>query len=127
LQTGKPLPLILERVLQAGLLPTAVAVRVERLALDLEEGQPLADSLVKHGLATRSMQGLIASAETARNLPWALEELGDALVRRSARLSYRIVMVLFPLSILAVSCLIGFVAVSLFDPLVALIEGLHEK
>jgi len=88
LESGKPLPDILDRVVESGLLPGALVTRVDRLASDLYEGQPLAESLAKHGLVTRPMQGLIASAQKAQNLPWALQELGDSLLRRSARLSY---------------------------------------
>jgi type II secretory pathway component PulF len=124
LETGRPLPEILDWVLHSELLPSAIATRAARLATDLEEGVPLAESLTRHGLATEPMQGLIASAQKAQNLPWALEELGDSLMRRSARTSYRIVMVLFPLSIFACACLVGFVAVAMFQPLVTLIEGM---
>jgi type II secretory pathway component PulF len=125
LETGKPLPEILDNVHESGLLAKAVDIRAERLAADLSEGRPLAESLARHGLATRSLLGLIGAAERAQNLPWALQELGATLVRRSARLSYRISMVVFPLTIFACACLIGFVAVAMFSPLVKIMEGMH--
>jgi type II secretory pathway component PulF len=124
LETGKPLPDILDRVLESGLLPNALTERVNRLASDVDEGVPLAESLVKHGLATRPMQGLITSAEKAQNLPWALQELGDSLTRRSARVSYRVVMVVFPLMIFALAVLVGIVAVAIFSPLAELLDGM---
>jgi type IV pilus assembly protein PilC len=125
LQTGKPVPDILERVIDSRLLPSVVARRAEELALDLSQGEPLGPSLARRGLATAPMQALIGAAERAHNLPWALEELGDTLLRRSARLSHRLVMAAFPLAVFACACLIAFVAVAMFLPLVALMEGLR--
>jgi general secretion pathway protein F len=126
LQTGRPLPQILGAVLESGLLPTAVANRVDRLLEDLRNGQPLADSLVANGLATRHMHGLITTAEKANNLSWALEQMGDSLCRRSARNAYRFAMVVFPLCILACAALIGVVAVAMFSPLTEMLDKLSE-
>ena len=105
LETDKPLPDILDRVLESGLLPGASSPgpRQSPGGGRFVDGVPLAESLVKHGLATKPMQGLIVSAEKARNLPWALQEMGDSLIRRSARVSYRVVMVLFPLMVFALA------------------------
>jgi type II secretory pathway component PulF len=106
------------------LLPTAIANRVEYLVQELQQGQPLAESLVRNGLAGQSMQGLITTAQKANNLPWALEELGDSLSRRSARMSYRIAMVMFPLCIFACAILVGLVAVAIFSPLIDLLDNM---
>ena len=100
-------------------------VRSNRLAADVTRGLPLADSLAARGLLTSSLFGLIAAAERARNLPWALRELGDALVRRSARLSYRLTMVLFPLAIFACASLVALFALAMFTPLTGLMKGLY--
>jgi type IV pilus assembly protein PilC len=125
LETGKPLPEILDRVIESELLPKEVERRADRLAGDLLEGQPLASSLARQGLVTEPMRGLVVAAEQAHNLPWALQELGDTLARRSARIAYRIQMVLFPLAIFACACLVAFVAVAMFMPLIALMDSLH--
>lgn len=125
LETGKPLPEILAAVTASGLLPNAVAGRAWRLARDLDQGQPLAESLTRNGLAGESMQGFIVTAEKAQNLPWALAALGESLTRRSAQFSYRLAAVLFPLSIFACALLVAFVCVAMFTPLVSLIEGIH--
>ena len=126
LETEKPLPMILDRVLEAGTLPSVMAKRVDRLAVDLEQGVSLEESLAKHRLLPGSARGLVAAAEKAKNLPWAIREIGDALTRRCARLSHRWTMVLFPLTIFGIACVIGLVAVSMFSPLVALIEGVSR-
>ena len=63
-------------------------------------------------------------AQKTNKLPWALQELGDTLIRRGARYSYRVVAVAFPMMILACAAMIGFIAVSLFLPLIELLGGL---
>ncbi len=126
LETGKPLPEILDGVLYSGLLPSVIATRVDKLAADLYEGRALSESLAYHGLATAPMHALIAAAERANNLAWALEQIGDSSIRRCARLSYRLAMVIFPLAIIACSAVVGFVAVSMFTPLIAILNGLGQ-
>ncbi|MCI0462554.1 MAG: type II secretion system F family protein [Gemmataceae bacterium] len=125
LQTGKPVPEVLDSLLEARLFPRVVEKRVELLQADLEQGQPLVPSLARHGLITESLRGLLVAAEKAHNLPWALEELGDTLSQRAIRGIHRLTMVLFPLTIFACACLVALVALSLFSPLVAMIEGMH--
>lgn len=127
LETGKPLPEILERLDTAGLLPRAVRQRARKLTVDLTQGAPLAASLVRHGLATGSMRPLIESAERAQNLPWALQELGDTLSRHSARLGHRTAMVLFPITIFLCACLVAALAVALFSPLITMLDSLHGR
>jgi type II secretory pathway component PulF len=124
MDSGKPLPEILAGINESGLLPKAIAVRSQRLAADISRGEPLAESLTKHGLSTASLGSLIAAAERARNLPWALRELGETLIRRSARLSHRLAMILFPLAIFACASLVGLFAVAMFSPLTALLRGM---
>jgi type II secretory pathway component PulF len=124
LETGKPLREILESMVESKLLPGVVQTRVKGLLADLTQGQPLAESLVRHELASTPAQGLIAAAEKANHLAWALQELGDTLVRRSARFSYRAAAVAFPLLIFGCASLVGLVAVSMFMPLTGLLKGL---
>ncbi|HYT91608.1 MAG TPA: type II secretion system F family protein [Gemmataceae bacterium] len=125
LETGKPLPEILEHLSESRLLPRVVAGRVAGLAEDVQQGQSLVESLARHGLATKSVCGLILAAEKTQNLPRVLQELGETLMQRCARRAYRLAMVGFPVFIFACACLIGFVAVAMFSPLVALIRGVH--
>jgi general secretion pathway protein F len=122
LESGKPLPMILDCVLASGLLPRVLETRVEGLAAQVEEGGPLLDGLTKQGLVTRAMCPLILAAEKAHNLPWALQQLGETLGQRCARATYRLTMLVFPLAIFGCACLIGFVAVSMFMPLIQMLE-----
>ncbi len=125
LETGKPLPAIVDSVVDAGVLPYAMHWRVVMLADDLREGIPLADALARRGLATSTTRALIVSAENARNLPWALQELGDSMLRRSTRLTERLLAVGFPLAIFVCALLIGFVAYALFEPLTTILDKMH--
>ena len=124
LKTGLPLPEILGCVTESGLLPSAVQSRARNLMLDLNQGEPLGQSLVRNGLATESMLGLILTAEKANNLPWALEELGDSMTRSCTRTTHRLTMVVFPLAVFGCAVLVGLVSVSMFDPLIAILDGL---
>jgi type II secretory pathway component PulF len=127
LEPGKPLPEVLDHVIASGLLPSAVAVRARRLAMDVQQGRPLADSLARRGLATQPLRGLIAAAERARNLPWALQEIGDALMRRGSRLANRLAQLLFPLAVFGCACSIAVAAVAMFQPLITVMDSLHGK
>jgi type II secretory pathway component PulF len=125
LEDGKPLPHVLQRVTRSGLLPPVLENRVQHLETQLRQGHGLSESLVANGLLAKSMSDLLVSAEKVRNLPWALQELGDVLLRRSARWTYRLSMVVFPLSVAGCACLIGLAAAATFYPLAAIMEKLH--
>ena len=75
MQSGRPLPEVLDHVTAAFLLPNAINGRAQLLAADIADGQPLADSLARNGLITKAMKGLIASAAKVQNLPWASRSL----------------------------------------------------
>lgn len=122
LETRMPLPRVLDCAIHSGLLPRAILERVDLLAADIEEGQPLPESLVREGLLPRSLQGLAETAQKANNLPWALQQLGDTLVRRAYQLTHRMLMIAFPLLVVAISLLVGAVAIAMFEPLVHMID-----
>jgi type II secretory pathway component PulF len=67
---------------------------------------------------------LLKAAERATNLPWAFRQIAR---RREKRAIYRLsaaLQVAYPLVILFLGCLVGFFVISLFIPLVRLIQGL---
>ena len=83
LEAGKTVPEALVVLADSGALPQAVTGRLEAVRSRVEQGEPLADSLCAAGLLTRPMAPLVAAAERARNLPWALTELGNVLAGRA--------------------------------------------
>lgn len=123
LETGQTLPEAM--TLMAGLpLGSMVLHRLKAAQYRIEHGEPLADSLLDAGLLTMSMIPLVHAAERAGNLPWALAELADTLYNRTLRVIQRIMQALFPLSVVAVGLLVGYVVVALFIPLVKLVTEL---
>jgi type II secretory pathway component PulF len=126
LEARTPLPAALELLNDRELLPRVLCERIGRLSKDVELGQSLAESMRRHGLLPAAMAPLVHSAERARNLPWALTELGEHLARRLARLVHRWSLILFPITVLLVACVVGFVASAMFLPLVHIIEGVAQ-
>jgi type II secretory pathway component PulF len=66
----------------------------------------------------------LKTAERAGNLPWILRQIA---VRREKRAVYRLasaLQVMYPVVILLLGSFVGFFVISLFIPLVKLIEGL---
>jgi type IV pilus assembly protein PilC len=78
-----------------------------------------------HAEIVNSPEGsLLKAAERAANLPWAFRQIAR---RREKNAIYRLsaaLQVIYPLVILVLGCLVGFFVISLFVPLVRLIQGL---
>lgn len=121
LGAGRPLPQALGLLTDSGYFRGPARRRLARACRRLEEGEPLADTLRRAGLLPRSMVGLVQAAERAHNLPWALGELGELRARRAVRISERVSLAVFPITVLAVGVLVGFVAFGMFLPLLELL------
>jgi type IV pilus assembly protein PilC len=103
------------RLLRRQLAPAAAAVTA---------GGDWRDSLGSARFVSPAEQSLLKSAEAAGNLPWALRTVA---ARQEKRTVYRLaaaVQVLYPLLILLLGGMVAFFVVSLFVPLVKLVEGL---
>jgi type II secretory pathway component PulF len=82
--------------------------------------------LVGARFITRVEQSLLHTAERAGNLPWALREIAR---RRDKWTAYRLMATLqvaYPAAILLIGTMVAFYAISLFIPIVRLIEGLSK-
>ncbi len=122
-QAREPLAEVLRRV--SIVFPSAPirdqlrpAVSAVRAGVDWREA--LHDAKV----ITSPERALLNSAERAGNLPWALRQIA---LRREKRAVYRLVaavQVLFPIAILVFGGFVAFFVVSLFIPLVKLINAL---
>lgn len=89
----------------------------------INNGEPWFESLRRQGLITATDAGVFRSAQQVGNLEWALNEMAESTLRR---IVYRLVFwlnVLFPLVLLAIGALVGFIVIGLFEPLVRLIES----
>jgi len=119
LQAGKPAPAALELLAGADAFTGSVWRRLNASRSAVEQGTPLPDALFGTGLLSRSMVPLVRAAERARSLPWALGELGEAASKRTVQLMRRISQTVFPIVVVAMGLLIGFIVVALFMPMVA--------
>jgi len=101
--------------------------RLDLVKASVEQGQPLADELAYQGLMPKSMVPLVHAAERARNLPWALEEAGDSLVRGATRLVQRVSAVLGPLAVAMMGVFVALIALVVFIPLVTILTELIPR
>lgn len=98
--------------------------RIETAANAINHGQHWSTALRRLKLLRRSDEAVLLAAERSGNLQWALQEMADSNVRS---LTYRlriVANVLFPLVLFVFGLVIGFVVISLFMPLVSLIQGM---
>jgi type IV pilus assembly protein PilC len=103
------------RMLRRQLAPAAAAVAA---------GGDWHESLRDARFVNPAEQSLLKTAEQAGNLPWAMRTIA---ARQEKRVVYRLaaaVQVLYPIVIVMLGALVAFFVVSLFVPLVKLVEGL---
>jgi type II secretory pathway component PulF len=90
----------------------------------IDNGNDWIDSLRRTGLLRRADSAVLHSATRVGNLEWALDEMSDSSVRR---LIYRLrlgINFVFPVTLFGFGLVVGFVVISLFIPLVSLIQGM---
>jgi type II secretory pathway component PulF len=121
LDAGDTVPQALSLLADSGYFKGTVQRRLQSVKAAVEQGEPLPDSLYRQGLLPASMLPLLQAAERARNLPWAMLELGDHLGKRAVNLSERITGAVFPLTVIVAGIIIGLVVAGIFLPLVNLI------
>ena len=119
----QPLPEVLHRI--AYVYPSApIRSRLAPAATAVNAGADWRDALRKARIVSRAEHSLLTAAEKAGNLPWALREIAK---RREKRAVYHLataLQVLYPVIIVLLGAFIAFYVVSLFMPLVQLIEGM---
>jgi type II secretory pathway component PulF len=118
LEGGKTVPEALGIMSASGYFSGTVRRRLERARTVAERGETLPDTLRRAGLLPRPMTMLVGAAERARNLPWALAELGDHLMNRAGRLAQRASMTLAPAAVVVLGAIAGAGIVGMFMPLV---------
>jgi type II secretory pathway component PulF len=91
---------------------------------DMACGGDWAESLCRHGLFRRTDVALLQAAQRVGNLAWAMREIGDSNRRRFIYRLQAIVQAAFPPVVILLGLIVMFIVVSLFLPLVALIEKL---
>jgi type II secretory pathway component PulF len=98
--------------------------RLSNVARAVGAGNPWPSALERTSVVSGAEAALLRSAEPTGSLPWALREIAT---RRQKRIIYRMTIalqVLYPVIIVMLGGLVGFYVVSLFLPIVKLIESL---
>ena len=119
----QPLTTVIERLAQV--YPSRMLRRqLAPAATAIAAGGDWRDSLHDARFVSSAEQSLLKTAEKTGNLPWALRTVA---ARQEKRIVYRLaaaVQVLYPILIVCLGALVAFFVVSLFVPLVKLVEGL---
>jgi type IV pilus assembly protein PilC len=90
----------------------------------IDNGSSWSDSLLKVGLLRNPDWSVLQAANRVGNLEWALDEMADSSLRRLVYMMRLAVNVAFPVTLFFFGLVVGYVVVSLFVPLVSLIQGL---
>lgn len=121
----RPLADVLDRVAQV--YPSATIRRQLRPAAKaLSGGTEWHEALFKARIVSAAELALLKTAERAGNLPWTLREIAT---RRQKRAIFRLasaLQVIYPILILLLGALVAFFVISLFIPLLELINGLSR-
>ncbi len=81
-------------------------------------------AMSQHGLLKNREVAFLDSATRTGHLDWGLLHLSRALERRRGRWAQRLASLLQPVVVLAVGMVVGFVCISLFLPLIKLVNDL---
>lgn len=105
--------------------PTApIRGRLSAVGRSIDNGRNWCDALKDVGLLRSADLAVLRASMRVGNLEWALDEMSDSSIRR---LVYRLrlaISFIFPTTLFVIGLGIGFVVISLFMPLVSLIQGL---
>jgi type IV pilus assembly protein PilC len=124
-ENREPLPDVLNRV--ATVYPSnIIRKQVARAASDVGAGLDWREALRRARIISFGEQRLLTTAETVGNLPWALREIASQREKRIVYWFANRLQVFYPLIILALGLFVGFYALSLFIPIVKLINGLSN-
>jgi general secretion pathway protein F len=102
----------------------AIRRRLQLAWEDVAGGEDWREALLARRLINRADFAVLGAAGRVGNLGWALGELADSSRRRLTYRLHALVQVLFPIAIGAAGLTVMFFVVSLFEPLVALIQNL---
>jgi type IV pilus assembly protein PilC len=122
-ERGRPIPEALRTLADCspGIVPRR---HLEQVLADVEEGAPWCESLHAWGLIRRADRAVLEAAQRTGHLHWAMREMADSSRRRHVYRAQLWMQVLFPAAVVLVGCVIGFLVISYFLPLIRLIQGL---
>jgi type II secretory pathway component PulF len=98
--------------------------RLRRAMGDIQAGADWAESLRRCDLIRQPELAILQAAQRVGNLPWALHEMADSARRRLAYRVQAMVQFVFPAMVLCLGIIVMFIVVSMFIPLLVLIQRL---
>ena len=125
LDAGRSVPKSLDLLRNVPFFAGTVARRIGLVQYRVEQGRPLLEMLREQDLLPAALGPLASVSERAHTLPWALQEMGEHLGRRTLQHVQRLGYIVFPLMILAFGALTMWYALGYFSPLVQLLEALN--
>ncbi len=90
----------------------------------IEAGTHWTDAIEHSGLISKTQNGVIQAAERTGNLAWALDEMADSTIRRTAQRAQAVLSFVFPACLIGFGICVFFVAVGMMLPLFSLISSL---
>jgi type II secretory pathway component PulF len=120
---GQNKPLVDGVATLAGTYPKSNIRQLLSLALhDIASGGDWAESLYRQQLIRRTDLALLQAAQRVGNLPWAMQEMADSSRRRFIYRLQAAVQAAFPPVVVFFGLIVMFIVVSIFLPLVTLIQ-----
>jgi type II secretory pathway component PulF len=122
-RAGRPVPGALSTLARYHFDP---AIRQELLFVrnEVEQGADIWQSMTKVGMLTSEEVDALRTSDRIGNRPWILQQLAEVKKRRSNRRFRRWSEMVLPALVLAMATLVLFQALSVFQPLTQMIEGL---
>src|SRR5205814_494015 len=114
IKVDTPAPQALEQIAETGYFIWPARRRLRNARRRVEQGESLADSLRRGRIVSTAMLPLVKAAERAGNLPWTLAELAENLAQRTLRRARRLSLIAFPVPIVALGLLVGFIMFAIF-------------
>ena len=99
-----------------------IARRIQRIADYVESGTSCWQQFRSERLITKHEEALLESAERASNLPWALRQVADNVEQRRDHRLYASFETVRPFVVAGVAALVAFVCLSMFMPIIELIN-----
>lgn len=121
--TGQPLSSALDFVMM-DLPPGRAARRVSELRYRVSGGEDAISAMSSVGLVCSKEAAFLRSSIQTRHLDWGLRHLADSIDRKRQRWVGRIPQILGPMIILFLGLIVMFVCVSLFMPIIKLLNDL---
>ncbi len=106
------------------LRPGRAATRISALRQAVDSGEDCFQAMRRLRLLRRRETAFLEAAGRTHHTDWALQHLAHSIERRRHAWVQRLINAVLPVAIIGMGCIVGFICVSLFLPVVKLTDGL---